>query len=105
MLRAAAIAFLLSIGHALAEVPAFRNEPIACGASLPWSKCSASFDGWTLLVHYAAADGRKMEAAYRTCVAYPDMIRCSAGEWRTGSFKGALEPRVIGLRNGKPFAD
>lgn len=105
MLRTAPFALLLATTHASAEVAIFRNEPIACGSLLAWNKCNASFDGWTLVITYAAPDGRKAEAAYRTCVALHDMIRCGGGEWRNGQFKGALAPRVIGLRDGKPFPE
>jgi hypothetical protein len=97
-------ALLTSADRAKSEASQFRDEPITCGAMLAWSTCKATFDGWTLTIMSTAPDGRKAEATYRTCVPDHDMIRCGSGIWRQGQLRGELQPVVIGLRNGKPFA-
>jgi hypothetical protein len=88
-----------------AEPLAFADAPIACGRAVAYSECRASFDGWSLTIVHKMADGRSSEALYRQCTLLADMLRCGAGEWRAGALKGQLPPRMIGLRDGKPFAD
>jgi hypothetical protein len=89
---------------AAAEPLLFTDQPIGCGSGLGFSKCHATFDGWTLTITHKMADGRTSQAIYRTCTSLPDMITCGGGTWTSGTSRGALPGRVVGLRDGKPFA-
>jgi hypothetical protein len=102
---AAALAAALPAAPAAAgpQPVAFADAPIGCGEGTAFSDCRASFDGWTLTIVHLTADKRSSEAVYRQCTALGDLLRCGAGEWRSGKLKGALPPRMIGLREGKPF--
>jgi hypothetical protein len=97
--------FLLLVSPAAADTLPFSDQPIACGSGLAWTRCLASFDGWTLTIAYKAPDGRMSEAVYRSCTALSDMIRCGGGQWRSGTLTGDLPARVVGLRQGKPFPE
>jgi len=93
----------------LASSPAwsqtFADAPIACGSTIGYDSCTATFDGWTLSVTYRRGKEPASVAVYTKCVAGPDMITCMEGRWRLQNGSGALGARVVGLRGGVPFAD